>query len=122
MLNLFVKRQGPLAPPLDRDFWFSELALRFGAKPYYRAKFQLPRPSGSACEFFPMLNVWQVEGPLDPPLDGNFRFSDFFLRFGGKPYHHAKFLLPRSSGSARTFPWAHPQTDKQTNIHSLLYI
>ena len=27
-----------------------------------------------AWDFFAMLNLWQIKGPLAPPLDRNFRF------------------------------------------------
>src|SRR5277367_4184045 len=50
--------------------------------------------------------------PLVPPLDRNFGFLQFFLWFRAKTNHHAKFKLPRPSGSARTF----------FVPHSLLYI
>src|SRR5277367_6565818 len=60
---------------------------------------------------FPMLNLWgNLQGPLVPPLDRNFGFSQFFLWFCGKIYHRAKFHLPRTSGSARTFCSTNTQT------------
>ena len=34
------------------------------------------------------------------PLDKNLGFWDLFLWFGAEPYHHAKFQLSRTSGSA----------------------
>src|SRR5277367_3632360 len=50
-----------------------------------------------------MLNLWGLEGPLAPPLDGNLGFSEFSLRFGGRPYPHAKLQVPRTPRSAQTF-------------------
>jgi len=41
-----------------------------------------------------MLNLWGLQGPLAPPLDGNFGFTEFSHWFGYRPYHHAKFKLP----------------------------
>jgi hypothetical protein len=54
-------------PPLDRNFRFTKFFLRFGGKPYHCAKFQLPRPSGNAREFFPMLNLWGLGAPGSAP-------------------------------------------------------
>src|SRR5277367_6295401 len=66
---------------------------------------------------FPMLNLWgNLQGPLVPPLDRNFGFSQFFLWFRGKTNHHAKFKLPRPSGSAQTFCSTH------THTFSFIYI
>src|SRR5277367_5672016 len=66
---------------------------------------------------FPMLNLWgNLQGPLAPPLDRNFGFSQFFLWFRGKTNHHAKFKLPRPSGSAQTFCSTH------THTFSFIYI
>src|SRR5277367_2509259 len=111
--------RGPWLRPWTEILGF-HFPLRFGGKPYYRAQFKLPRPSGRAWEFFPMLILWQVKGPLAPPLDRNFGFLQFFLWFRGKPYYHAKFQLPRPSGSAQTFCSTHRQTDRQT--FSFIYI
>src|SRR5277367_1670494 len=60
---------------------------------------------GSFLKFenFPMLNLWGLEGPLAPPLDGNLGFSEFSLRFGGRPYPHAKLQVPWTPRSAQTF-------------------
>src|SRR5277367_4280439 len=124
----FVRRQGPLAPPLTEisgflnifllysyrainsnhytDFhastipgsvlhhyspgvrgpWLRPWTEIFGFRNFSfglvvnRAKFQFPRPSGSALEFFPMLNLWgSLQGPLTPPLGRNFGFLKFSL-------------------------------------------
>src|SRR5277367_4005192 len=50
-----------------------------------------------------MLNLWGLEGPLAPPLDGNLGFSEFSLRFGGRPYPHEKLQVPRTPRNAQTF-------------------
>src|SRR5277367_5245706 len=70
-----------------------------------------------------MLNLWaNLQGPLARPLDRNFGFLQFFLCFRGKPYYHAKFPLPRPSGSARTFRSTHTHTPTHRQTFTFIYI
>ena len=115
----FAQLQGPLASPLERNIMFREFFLRFCGKLYNCANFQLPRPSGSACEFFPMLNLWQVEGSLDPPLKGNFRFRIFPFGLVVNPMIMQNFYF---LGHLEVPEHFRAHTHKRTNIHSLLYI
>src|SRR5277367_860118 len=43
-----------------------------------------------------MLNLWRLEGPLAPPLDGNLEFSEFSLGLvvDPTPMQNCKFLGP----------------------------
>src|SRR5277367_1334948 len=60
-----------------------------------------------------MLNLWGLRGPLVPPLDRNFGFSQFFLWFCGKTHQRSKFHLPKPSGSAQTFCGTNKHTHRQ---------
>src|SRR5277367_850161 len=67
-----------------------------------------------------MLNLWGLEGPLAPPLDGNFGFSELFLRFGGRPYPRAKLQVPRTPRSAQTFISSVSQSITYNRLYSIL--
>jgi hypothetical protein len=85
-------------PPLDRNFRFTKFFLRFGSKPYHCAKFQLPRPSGNAREFFPMLNLWGLGGPWFRPWTAILGFKIFPYSFRATVISIMIFTLLRYRG------------------------
>src|SRR5277367_4091045 len=62
-----------------------------------------------------MLNLWNLKGPLNPPLGRNFGISDFPLHFYGNRNQHTEFHVTMTPGSALDHissgikgPWLHP--------------